>query len=424
MGSEGNAAVAASAIAVAGASAAAAQGSRRQVKTTTTTSTSSTNRASMEARGLSTAASAERRASGTMAASGSAQSGAAAISAEQRASLASNGVTEGSITMMGSANTESNKRNSQIITKRVVRTVKTITTRRVGADGKVIEEKRNVVEDVPVDTDEQLVRELNQPAVAAESANITITTQSANSTTAAQSVGRLDIAAIEASQTESVVEKKEKVVGRLAVKKEVQIVSPSQTETKEPFPVMMVADAGRFELKKPPTWMKRQQFVNPNAENNSTIVSGSTGELEDEMDDLDEAAPPAPTSHVAIQSYYPRNEDEMTIQNGDLIGIEKEYGDGWYDSFANPRARGQNISQSRKRGVFPLALVKPITSGPTQAVRRGKNAVFRGAENSTFQIGDLTLVPRTISLKRLQHARRQSGKSLRSIHSLSSNDSQ
>ena len=86
-------------------------------------------------------------------------------------------------------------------------------------------------------------------------------------------------------------------------------------------------------------------------------------------------APPAPTSHVAIEDYRAQEEDEMNFQNGDLIGIEKDYGDGW--------AIGQNISKNRKRGVFPLNLVTAIVTGPTQNVSRKKTS----------------FLPRTISMK-------------------------
>jgi Variant SH3 domain len=91
--------------------------------------------------------------------------------------------------------------------------------------------------------------------------------------------------------------------------------------------------------------------------------------------DIDLYAPPAPTSHVAIENYKACEEDEMNFQNGDLIGIEKDFGDGW--------ALGQNISKNRKRGVFPLNLVTAIVTGPTQNVSRKKTS----------------FLPRTISMK-------------------------
>ena len=57
--------------------------------------------------------------------------------------------------------------------------------------------------------------------------------------------------------------------------------------------------------------------------------------------DLDDYVPPAPTSHVAIMTYIPKRSEEMNLQNGDLIGIERQLSGVW--------CLGQNISQQRKR---------------------------------------------------------------------------
>jgi hypothetical protein len=157
---------------------------------------------------------------------------------------------------------------------------------------------------------------------------------------------------------------------------------------KKAFPVAMITEEpGRFELTKPM-------------------------DEDDELDDLDNYAPPAPTSHVVIATYYPQNADEMLLQNGDLIGIEKEYGDGW--------ARGQNISQRRKRCVFPLAVLKPITSGPSQAVRRGRGNILRVNRQETDVKQEITIPKRTKSIRRL---RRNTRNSLFSVLSSSSEES-
>ncbi|EGF77330.1 expressed protein [Batrachochytrium dendrobatidis JAM81] len=95
---------------------------------------------------------------------------------------------------------------------------------------------------------------------------------------------------------------------------------------------------------------------------------------QDDDDDLNAYHAPAPTSHVVVANYFPRNSDEMHLQSGDLIGIEKLYKDGW--------ARGQNLSQSRKRCMFPMAIVTPIISGPTQTVRKGKGNVWVGSSTT------------------------------------------
>jgi hypothetical protein len=85
-------------------------------------------------------------------------------------------------------------------------------------------------------------------------------------------------------------------------------------------------------------------------------------EVDEDWDVNDEDAPLAPTSHVVIVPYYPQHNDEMQLQEGDLIGIEKEYPDGW--------ARGQNISQGGQRTYFPMACVTTVNSGPSQTVRK------------------------------------------------------
>jgi hypothetical protein len=181
----------------------------------------------------------------------------------------------------------------------------------------------------------------------------------------------------------------DRVVGKLAVYKEPKVEEPSgPVIDKKAFPVAMVTEEpGRFELTKPI-------------------------DDDDDLDDLDNYAPPAPTSHVVIATYYPQNADEMLLQNGDLIGIEKEYGDGW--------ARGQNISQRRKRCVFPLAVLKPITSGPSQAVRRGRGNVLRVNRQETDVKQQIEIPKRTKSIRRL---RRNTRNSLFSVMSSSSEES-
>ncbi|KAJ3324615.1 Cytoplasmic GTPase/eEF2-like protein (ribosomal biogenesis) [Boothiomyces sp. JEL0866] len=116
---------------------------------------------------------------------------------------------------------------------------------------------------------------------------------------------------------------------------------------------------------------------------------------DDEPEDLDDWAPPAATSHVVFTSYFPRQRDEMLLQPGDLIGIEKEYGDGW--------ARGQNISQGRKRCIFPLAILTPIKSGPSQNVRKGKGMMWQGQTSTNTEVKEnVVYEERSISLRRLR----------------------
>ncbi|KAJ3148202.1 hypothetical protein HDU86_007550 [Geranomyces michiganensis] len=98
----------------------------------------------------------------------------------------------------------------------------------------------------------------------------------------------------------------------------------------------------------------------------------SVPEEDDNYPDLSAYHPPAPTSHVCVQAYYPVRPDEMQMQVGDLVGIEREYPDGW--------ARGQNITHGRKRAHFPLGILAPIKSGPSQRVARvgGRSWLGRG----------------------------------------------
>lgn len=96
-------------------------------------------------------------------------------------------------------------------------------------------------------------------------------------------------------------------------------------------------------------------------------------------------ARPEPSSHVVKKTYQPRRPDEMHLQVGDVIGIEKVYDDGW--------ARVQNISQGRKRCMVPLKLLTYIRTGPSQNVMNG-NAIpaqFRNSE--VFAGGDEDILP-------------------------------
>jgi hypothetical protein len=124
----------------------------------------------------------------------------------------------------------------------------------------------------------------------------------------------------------------------------------------------------------------------------SSIVIGS-GELDDlEVDDTD-YLPPAPTSHVVVFAYSPKRRDEMQLTVGDLIGIQKEYSDGW--------ALVQNISEGRKQCVIPLAVLVPISSGPTQKVHNGSITRVR----KSYGESDRKPIPgRTSSILRSQQS--------------------
>ncbi|KAI8918106.1 hypothetical protein BC831DRAFT_483214 [Entophlyctis helioformis] len=113
-------------------------------------------------------------------------------------------------------------------------------------------------------------------------------------------------------------------------------------------------------------WIRGEQVIPVNLSQDEHAAT-----VGDEYEDLNSYHPPAPTSHVVVAMYIPQKPDEMLLQPGDLIGIERTYKDGW--------ARGQNISQSRKRAIFPLAIVTPIVSGPTQTVRKMRGNVWMGS---------------------------------------------
>ena len=124
----------------------------------------------------------------------------------------------------------------------------------------------------------------------------------------------------------------------------------------------------------------------------SSIVIGS-GDLDDlEVDDTD-YLPPAPTSHVVVFAFSPKRRDEMQLTVGDLIGIQKEYSDGW--------ALVQNISEGRKQCVIPLAVLVPISSGPTQKVHNGSITRVR----KSYGESDRKPIPgRTSSILRSQQS--------------------
>ena len=118
----------------------------------------------------------------------------------------------------------------------------------------------------------------------------------------------------------------------------------------------------------------------------------SRPEEEEFEDDLDKWAPPAPTSHVVIRKYIPSERDELDVAIGDLIGIEKVYDDGW--------AKAQNITQNRKRGILPLAIITPLKSGPTQTVIKSAGGIWKtGAVTLENEMRSETITYRETSLK-------------------------
>ena len=80
-------------------------------------------------------------------------------------------------------------------------------------------------------------------------------------------------------------------------------------------------------------------------------------------------------------------------------------------------ALGQNISQGRKRCVFPLAILTPIKSGPSQAIVKRQGSHFKNVQRAYLDV-KVDIPARTTSIQRLSHKN-----SRRSIGSAFSNDS-
>jgi hypothetical protein len=110
----------------------------------------------------------------------------------------------------------------------------------------------------------------------------------------------------------------------------------------------------------------------------SALKKDEKDEAED--DDLTIWAPPAPTSHVVVRTYTPTEIDELNVAVGDLIGVEKTYDDGW--------AKVQNITQHRKRGMLPLAIITPLKSGPTQTVIKSAGGIWKTGASTSAKILD------------------------------------
>ncbi|KAI9351746.1 hypothetical protein DFJ73DRAFT_830727 [Zopfochytrium polystomum] len=70
--------------------------------------------------------------------------------------------------------------------------------------------------------------------------------------------------------------------------------------------------------------------------------------------------PPPPNTHVVVRSYHGIRNDELTLEVGDIVGIECTFDDGW--------ARGQLVSKSHRRGMFPINVLKLNKAGPSQQV--------------------------------------------------------
>ncbi|KAJ3287202.1 hypothetical protein HK104_008714 [Borealophlyctis nickersoniae] len=129
---------------------------------------------------------------------------------------------------------------------------------------------------------------------------------------------------------------------------------------------------------------------------------------EDDVPDLSAYHPPAPTSHVVVTAYTPVRQDEMPMQVGDLVGIEREYTDGW--------ARGQNITHGRRRGLFPITILTPIKSGPSQTVAKVGGKHWLGWQERKTAAADQGSV-RGIPARNVSLVRRRSQRSIRSNRS-------
>ncbi|KAI8849687.1 hypothetical protein BC829DRAFT_442755 [Chytridium lagenaria] len=92
-----------------------------------------------------------------------------------------------------------------------------------------------------------------------------------------------------------------------------------------------------------------------------SAVNGFQGVKEEvDVPDLSKYVAPPPNTHVVRLPYTGIRPDELTLEKGDIVGIEIKFEDGW--------ARGQIISKAHKRGMFPLTVLTPNKSGPSQLV--------------------------------------------------------
>ncbi|KAJ3237381.1 hypothetical protein HDU78_004107 [Chytriomyces hyalinus] len=70
---------------------------------------------------------------------------------------------------------------------------------------------------------------------------------------------------------------------------------------------------------------------------------------------------PAPSnSHVVVRGFHGVRSDELTLEVGDIVGIDKMYADGW--------ALGKIISKKSKIGVFPITVLTRQKHGASQSV--------------------------------------------------------
>ncbi|KAJ3177702.1 hypothetical protein HK101_010194 [Irineochytrium annulatum] len=120
----------------------------------------------------------------------------------------------------------------------------------------------------------------------------------------------------------------------------------------------------------------------------------------DEIDvpDLSAYVPPPPNTHVVRYPYNGIGYDELTLEKGDIVGIEIQFDDGW--------ARGQIITKGHKRGMFPLTVLTTNKSGPSQLVAQdGAKSYFvpkRNSDGSTSHFHFSSLVPERVSSRQVK----------------------
>jgi hypothetical protein len=101
---------------------------------------------------------------------------------------------------------------------------------------------------------------------------------------------------------------------------------------------------------------------------------------------------PAPSSHIVSKAYTATRPDEISLQVGDIIGIETIFEDGW--------ARAQNISQGGKRCMVPMNFISYIKTGPSQNVVNGNTAPMQfDKRDSHISVFD-DVVPSRVDSKR------------------------
>ncbi|KAI8843556.1 hypothetical protein HDU80_002732 [Chytriomyces hyalinus] len=79
-----------------------------------------------------------------------------------------------------------------------------------------------------------------------------------------------------------------------------------------------------------------------------------------DVPNLSAYVPPPTNTHVVVRGFHSTKYDEVSLEVGDIVAIERTFEDGW--------ARGQIISRRHKRGYFPITVLTRQKLGASQSV--------------------------------------------------------